>query len=188
MIGPGMDALTSVLGGAAKGDMTEQASNDNSILKRAQVMQDQQKFALAAPLTRMKTGLMGGLANNFTPGSVSWDGPGSGLKGKIPTYSGGIGGSMQAALTNPELRTLMNQSMHDSLVAQMRGGADPNGSGQPGTDFTLPEDVMNVGKTSAGSKILGGAGLASGILGALLKMKSGPSTQSDINSANLWGG
>lgn len=128
--------LAPVLGGAASSLGKAERQNEALDLQSAQL-------GLAAPRTRLATALRAALAS-APPVTASWGGPGSGLRGEVPTYSGGA----QAAMQNPDVRKLSQQIIHDELMNQMTGNDLPKvGSKKP--DSWL-DDVLGYGSTVAG--------------------------------------
>lgn len=160
-----LGGLSDVFGGAAKSDVAQ--SNNAGALKLAlaRLGLDTKKFATTAPAARLATGQRAALANAASPAEVHWGGPGSGLRGEVPTYTGGIK-SIYKANQDPEMRQLSQQTLHDSLVAQMKGGADPNGLGVPGSDMDMGS-AAHVGEGSTGGDILGGLSLGTSIASIL---------------------
>lgn len=156
LISKGIPAAASVLGGAAKGEQTQNNINDQAALQQGNLALNRDKFALEAPNTRLAGAIKASLASNFTPRHTEWAGPGSGLQGKVPTISGGLTGGL--ANLDPRVKDLANQVMIDELTSQKSGGS--SGGGQ---DRTVPP----VGQSSTGDKILGGASLGTSLLGAL---------------------
>lgn len=159
--------LADVFGGAAKSDSANANSTDALKLALQRLNLDTKKFATAAPSERLATGQRAALANAATPAAVHWGGPGSGLRGEVPTFTGGIK-SVYKANEDPELRQLSQQVLHDSLVSQMKGGADPNGLGVPGSDTDLGS-AKDVGEGSTAGDVLGGIGFGSSIASVLKK-------------------
>lgn len=182
VVGPALSGLSDVFGGAAKSDVSQSNISDQIKLALQNTNLATKKFATDAPGERLATGERAALANAAEPAQVHWGGPGSGLRGEVPTYTGGIK-SVYKANQDPEMRQLSQQVLHDSLVAQMKGGADPGGSGVPGTDMSLGS-AANVGEGSGAGDVLGGIGLGSGVLAALQKagvFGKGPTPQDNID-------
>lgn len=165
VVGPALGGLADVFGGAAKSDVSQSNNADTLKLALARLGLDTKKFATTAPAARFSTGQRAALANAAEPAQVHWGGPGSGLRGEVPTYTGGIK-SVYRANQDPEMRQLSQQTLHDSLVAQMKGGADPNGAGVPGSDMDLGS-AAHVGEGSTGGDILGGLGMGFSIADVL---------------------
>lgn len=175
-----LSGLSDLFGGAAKSDLTNSNNKDAIKLALARLGLDAKKFATEAPGERLSTGQRGALANAATPAEVHWGGPGSGLRGEVPTWTGGIK-SIYRANQDPEMRQLSQQVLHDSLVAQMTGGADPRGEGTPGTDTSLM-GAEHVGEGSTAGDVLGGLGMGTGIMSILGKFLKKPgSTDSGIS-------
>lgn len=129
------------------------------------------KFALAAPGERMSQSVKASILGNLKPTSINWGGPGSGLKGETPTYSGGFSEALQNM--DPDTRALLSRIIQDNLKSQTTGGS--TGGGQDAYTKPSPE----FGKTSTMDKIIGGGAFATSILGAL--GKGGASTKSKFN-------
>lgn len=159
-----IDGLSGVLGGAAKGSQTSQQANDNAKLQKGQLQLSRDKFAVSAPQDRLKAGILASLGKNATPGKVTWGGPGSGLRGEIPTYSGGTS-SIYSALKDPSVQGLQQSTLDDELSQQL------------GQHDSSLGDAGDVGQESTGSKILGAGALGSSILSLLLKNKKPSAVQ-----------
>lgn len=141
----GMDAfsgLSSVLGGAAKGSAETSTAQAPSKLAF-------DKLNIDTPATKARRALSVALAQNYKPSTVNWNGPGSGLKGQLPTFSGGVDSALPAAMSDP-------------LVAELMGNV------KAGKDATYKSGM----ESSPLDKVLGAGGLITGILGALTKKRS----------------
>lgn len=134
--------LSDVLGGASK-------SQADSRHTAAQDQLDWERLNLAAPGSKLSTMLAAALTKNFTPRTLNWGGPGSGLKGETPSYSGGSNAAMRLSLQDP-----MVQKLLADVEAGKAGIPNPTAAGQPGHE-------------SRWDKILGGAAFGTSILGAL---------------------
>lgn len=164
-----LEALAAVLSRAAASAQSSNQVRDSQNLsaygmhENAKAAQD--RFALAAPGSRLSTSMRASLAGNFSPTKFNWNGPGSGLRGEIPTFSGGV----REGMTNldPQTKELAQQVIHDQLLAQMRGGL----SGQ-GKDYEVQQPPMP-GQSSALDKLLGGGSTAAAIAAALGKNGAG---------------
>jgi hypothetical protein len=161
-----MSGLGGVLGGAGAADTVQGNESDRLKIALENAKLNRDKFALGAPATRLAGGISGSVASNFQPTKVNWGPggftPGIGKSGP-PTITGGGAGAL--ANLSPDARQLANQVTHDELVSQMSGGASAPGGG---TDRALP---TGIGEGSTTGKVLGGLGLGSSILAALLKAK-----------------
>jgi len=160
--------LGTILGQAAASQQASKALDDRAALslfgEQASAENAAKRFALTAPGSRLKQSVGASLINNYQPQSLSWGGPGSGLRGEMPTYRGGVPGGM--ANLDPQTKSLSQQVMKDQLLAQMNGGA----SG--GNDDRAIPPVPKVGDANEDStweKLLGGAALGTSIYGALGK-------------------
>lgn len=172
---PAIDGLSSVLGGASKSGAAQNASNDQLRLSAENSKLARDKFAAAAPATRMNTSIRAALGKNIAPSTVNWGGPGSGLKGEVPQFSGGVNGALQGVQGNQNTQDLLSQILQDELSQQKTGGA--TGGNQ---DATMSFDPKNIGKTSLLDKILGGGALGTSILGAVMKRGGGQSTPAPV--------
>lgn len=170
LINQGLDiasGLAPVLSGAAKSGAQANQNNDLLRLKAEDARLGRDKFALAAPGSRLSTGMRASAMNSAAPAQWNWGGPGSGLMGKIPTMSGGVGGAI--ANIDPRAKALSSHVLDDELLSQMRGGS----SGQ-NMDAAMP-DLSKIGQTSGLDKVMGGLGLGTSILAALRKVAQGSS-------------
>ncbi len=167
LINKGIPAAAQVLGGAAKSEQNQNNIGDQAALQQGNLQLGRDKFALEAPNARLATAIKASLASNFTPQHTQWAGPGSGLRGEVPKITGGLTGGL--ANLNPQVKDLANQVMLDELLGQKQGG--PSGGG-------LDRKTPRVNQSSAGDKVLGGASLATSLLGSILPQLKGlrPST------------
>lgn len=154
----GAEALSSVLGNASARGAQEGLANRELESRDEQTRLARDKYALEAPGTRMNQSLKASVLGNFQPRQIHWNGPGSGLRGEIPTYTGGFEGGM--ANLDPETKELMKRTIHDNLVSQMSGG-----SGGGGQDYMMQPHSGE----GAGGKVLGGVAMGSSLLAGLLK-------------------
>lgn len=124
------------------------------------------KFAEAAPGIRQGTATRASLLNNYTPRRVNWEGPGSGLRGKVPTFEGGV----PAALANLDPRV---KALNDLIMSQELDRQTAN-----------KDDIMTkpppIGQESALDKLLGRAGAGTSLLDALLGGGPGSGSRIDI--------
>lgn len=130
-------ALSSVLGGAAKESADQATAQAGAKLAN-------QKLNIDTPAVKARRALAAAMAANYKPTTVQWGGPGSGLKGQLPQFSGGVDSALPAAMSDPMVAELMRNVMS-------------------GKDATYKDPT----KSSVLDKVLGGAGLVTGILGAL---------------------
>lgn len=163
--GFGLSGLSDVLGGMAKSGAANNISRDSLTIADERNRLDRDKFAVAAPGTRMDQSMKASLASNYTPQQLHWEGPGSGLQGKIPTYTGGMTGAM--ANLDPNTKALMAQVMKDNLLSQMSGGASAAGGG---TDRKMSAPVN---QSSGLDKVVGGAAMGTSLLSAIMKLFQG---------------
>lgn len=155
-------ALADVLGGAASGGTNTQQKDDALKLALANLVTSRQKSAATLPGTRLANSVKSSLATTAAPSTVKWNGPGSGLKGELPEYSGGVSGGL--ANLDPGTKQLAQQNIHDELLQQMQGGASGGN-----TDAAVPD----VGKSSTLDKLTGAGGLVAGLASALGQGGSG---------------
>lgn len=162
-----LSGLSDVLGGAAKSGAAANQSKDalKVALEGAKLNRD--KFATQAPGVRMNTSIRAALAKNAAPASVQWGGPGSGLRGEVPTFSGGAN-SIVPAMHDPGMSGLFDQIMKDQMMAQQQGGQSGGN-----TDNKMTVNPQDIGKTSLLDKIIGGGALGSSILSSILKNRGG---------------
>lgn len=174
LINKGIPAAAQVLGGAAKGEQTQNNLQDQASLQQGNLALGRDKFALEAPNTRLATAIKASLASNFQPQHTEWAGPGSGLQGKVPKITGGLSAGL--ANLDPRVKELSNQVMMDELLGQQQGG--PSGGKQ---DRAVP----TINQSSGADKALGGLSLGTSILGALSPYFKG--AKSSTGGANLGG-
>lgn len=156
--------LPDTLTGAAKGGLTAQQQQDALKVALANANTSRMGTAAALPGKRLSTSVKAGMTSRAAPAKISWGGPGSGLRGEIPTTSGGF---HDTVTPTGETKQLSDQIMHDELLSQLQGGPSAPGGG---TDMAMPE----VGQETTGDKILGGAGLGTSILSSILKGSKRP--------------
>ena len=132
----GLKDISPVLSNAAANEANANRYTDQFNLRAAE-------DNATLPGTRYRTALRAALPSMTTPYTIHWGGPGSGLRGEIPTTSGGIDWSKMP----PELAQLRDQLIHDELMQQLAG-------------------PIRQTPTSAGDKALGIAGTIAGIGGA----------------------
>lgn len=134
--------LSQVFGGASKDQATSKALQARNQL-------DWERLNLAAPGIKAQSALGAAMAQNYKPRTLNWNGPGSGLRGETPSYSGGSTAALSDAMKDPILMKLMED------VKNGRGGVpNPYGPGGAGHESTL-------------DKILGGTAFGTSVLGAL---------------------
>lgn len=157
--GKAITGIADTLSGAAD---SAQQSNDRKAaiaasLENTRLGRDQ--FALNAPGERMNSSVRAALAKNYTPSVAHWGGPGSGLRGEVPTYSGSQ--SFHDAIHNADTQGLMDRVLKDETAQQQHGGITGDNA-----DAAIP---TNIGQDSTGDKILGGTSLGSSLLAAILR-------------------
>lgn len=146
-----LSGLGEVAGNAAgNSDKSRQIENNSAL--------DYARFNQNAPRVRARTALDAALAQNYSPRTVKWNGPGSGLRGEMPTYSGGFSDAMTKAKQDPMMAALLSD-----VVA-----------GRSGKGTTI--DRLEPKKSSVLDKILGGIGLGSSAAGAIMSAGRGRTT------------
>lgn len=141
-----ISGLAKLFGGASK-------SQSDSKLAQSRNQLDWEKLKLAAPGMQAKTSLAAALAKNYQPQTVQWNGPGSGLRGEMPKYSGGTAGSMASASQDPMLQAMLSNAVAGRAPAQYSAMENP--------------------KSSIWDKLLGGGAFGLSALSTLLKSRSG---------------
>ena len=104
-------ALSSILGQAA-------SSSRNAKAQDALIGLNYDKFNADEGRSQLKQALAAALTQNYKPQQVQWGGPGSGLRGELPTYTGGSQAAMQGALQDPLLQELLNRAKRPAAPAQ----------------------------------------------------------------------
>lgn len=151
-------ALSPVLGGMAARGAQNNALNDVNQQEAwrqgeaANLSRD--KFAISAPQDRLGASTKASILSNYTPTKVNWGGPGSGLRGELPTYSGGMSGAM--GNLDPRTKDLASQLMDDMLAQQQA---------RRGSTVSSPQPVM--GRSSGLDRAVGTGATITSILGAL---------------------
>lgn len=152
---PYINKAAPILGGMAKAGADANAARDRILpsMESAQIARD--KFALDAPTTRLTQSVRSSAIKNAAPVAVNWAGPGSGLKGQVPNFSGGY----QNALANldPETKQLAEATLHKDLQDQLAGKDDQS------------RWLDQFGKTSVQDKIVGGAATAAQLYAGVKK-------------------
>lgn len=161
-LGKALPALADITTKAAGSDVEQSNKSDALKLALQNAVQGAKRFSTSAPATRLATGERAALAQHATPAAVQWGGPGSGLRGEVPTYTGGIK-SIFAANQDPTMKALSQRTLEDSLMSQLNGG--PTGGNQ---DLSMGS-AADVGEGSAAGDVLGGIGLGSSLAAALAK-------------------
>lgn len=144
--------LSTVLGKAAGSAQEANRFRDTSSIAAEGAKLARDKFAAAAPQQRLGNSVKASMLLNAKPQTVSWGGPGSGLNGQIPTFSGGPADAL--GNLDPQTKELAQSILKNELVAQLKGG-----------DSEMPY-MKDFGKTSLSDKLLGGAALGTSIAGA----------------------
>lgn len=143
--------VSDVLGQAAKSGQAANQVRDATRLSQESLRLGRDRFATEAPGQRLRTALRAALAKGSAPTTVTWGGPGSGLRGEVPTYS-------RPSLQDPSFQALIQQILEDELMAQRQGGTAGGGDRSMGAPL---------GRESRWDKILGGASLGSSLIGAM---------------------
>lgn len=159
-IGTVGSALSPVLGGmAARGAQNNALTDQNNMEAWRQgeaANLNRDKFAIAAPQARLGASTKASILSNYTPTKVNWGGPGSGLKGEIPTYSGGMSGAM--GNLDPRTKDLASLLMNDMLDQQKT---------QRGSTLSAPQPLPS--QSSGLDRAVGTGATITSILGALGK-------------------
>lgn len=141
-IGSKVKGLASVLGGASKDQAASKAMAARNEL-------DWQRLNLDAPGKKLSSSLAAALTKDYTPSTLHWGGPGSGLRGETPTYSGGAKDALTAAKNDPAVAKLLQDVLNGKA-----GIPNPQAAGGAGHESLL-------------DKILGGAAFGTSVLGAI---------------------
>lgn len=152
--------VSDVLGNAAATEAASNQARDNTKVQLENTRLNRDKFATDAPGTRLQTTIQAALAKGYKPSQVSWGGPGSGLKGEVPTYSGSQ--NFHDALADPQAQEMFSQLLQDELAQQKAGGTTGGNA----------DDTMNtadIGQDSTGDKVLGSGATGAALLSAILK-------------------
>jgi hypothetical protein len=146
-----------VLGGASRSAAQNNALNDANAVNLYNSQEGNQlardRFALDAPGTRMGQSAKASILSRVKPTTINWGGPGSGVRGQVPTTAGGFHDGL--ANMDPAVGQLAQEIMQQNLANQ-RANRD-------GVTVTPPR----IGRSSAGDRLLGGAALGTSILGLL---------------------
>lgn len=164
-IGAGAGALGTILGGASQNQQNERILTNTDNLKRDQLALDRYKVNEGLPGSRLQTSVRASQVANAQP--VTFNYPGAGgtfnpqdaVNGKFMTISGGYN---TPGLIGDKTKQQANAVVDQMFQKQMSGDVAPAITGPV--------------KEGVGSKILGGVGLGSSILGALgtIKMPGHP--------------
>lgn len=160
---------SAVASGRAAGRQSEavlQGANDRSRIAAAQALEDalqgranldlrQRQFALAAPGQRAGNSVRGDVLSNVQDAQVM--GPVTGTHGRVPTITGGL----RPSLLSGNTRQLGADQSRQALLSQMQGD---NFDKLPPINIPQPTPLP---QANAFDKILGGVGLAGGLLGGL---------------------
>lgn len=136
----GAQKLAPILGNAADSRQRANADRDANNIARYNAQE-------AAPGRRLRTSAQASLIANRTPTQATMPMPGFGKRGETVEFTGGFS---NPNLYGGDMKAMSDDIIHENLLKQMRHG----------------EDVPQPGREGAFDKILGGAGLASSILGA----------------------
>lgn len=150
-------AATPVLSGAAKGRGEAQQANEALGISRANADINRRRYMLEAPGERVRQSSRASMVANYQPTSIRLGAPGFGMRGESPEFEGGFN---NPDMYSKDTRALANQSVHQHLLASLRG------------DDNVPE-LPEVGRSSTGDKILGGLGFGASILDAI-RRRGGP--------------
>lgn len=142
-----------ILGNMAKSGAEANQNRDRNAILAEGVKLARDKFALDAPTTRMHQTTKASMLNHAAPLTMQWGGPGSGLRGELPTYSGGATEALShlSEDTGPLNNEVMRQNLQDQL-----SGRDHN------MDY-----MKDMGKTSLLDKLIGIAASGTSLYGAV---------------------
>lgn len=168
--------LALILSNAAANAQKQNNTNDTNAISLAGDALNRDKFGVSAPGSRLASSTKASILSNFTPRHTTWAGPGSGLKGQVPTITGGIDQSL--ANLDPSTKALAQLVMKDQLAGQQVGGI--TGGKQ---DYKLPA----IGQTSGADKALGaGATAASALAGLAGNKGSGSGGNIPVDDIINW--
>lgn len=171
-ISAAMDMASPILGGAAKSQSAAGMNNAQLQLQRDRLQQDKFKTDQSLPGQRLSNSVAASKVANYSPVTMNWGGPGSGLRGEIPKFSGGWA---NPNIIGQDTRSLAADIQHKALMDQLGGVVSPEIKGGPV-------------KEGVGSKILGGLALGSSILGGLGRIRNPGNTMGyEPNDSNGWG-
>lgn len=145
-----LGGLSSIFGGASKGAREDRILQDQGNLQRDQLNQNRFRINESLPGDRLSTSVRASRVRNAEPVQFQWGGPGSGLRGELPQFTGG---HANPNAIDPRTRTQADDVLDQMIRAQMGRTEAPQVS-QPGRD-------------SRGGRILGGLALGSSILGGI---------------------
>jgi hypothetical protein len=152
-----LDKAEPILGNMAKSGAEANRSRDVLMPSAENSKLARDKFALEAPGARMGQSLKASILAHGRPTSVEWGGPGSGLRGEIPHFSGGVSGAW--ADLDPRARQLGDSILTSNLQNQLAG-----------KDAETPY-LDKIGSTSTMDKIIGGVSTGTSILRGLGGLK-----------------
>jgi hypothetical protein len=144
-----------ILGNMADAGAKANAQRDAILpsMENSQLARD--KYALDAPGTRLSQSVRASGIKNASPTQVNWGGPGSGLRGQVPTFTGGFSGEL--ANMDPQTKALAEETMRKDLQDQLAGKDDQT------------RWLDKFGSTSPLDKAVGIGSTAASIFGALRK-------------------
>jgi hypothetical protein len=145
----GAQAIAPILGGMASGAQAGNTAENQGRLARDRAALERYELQAKLPGINMSQAFRGGMIANRQPTEASWGGPGSGLRGETVQFSGGFS---NPALYEGTTRQVAEDAQAQALERQLARGSD------------VPE-VTPWQDQGAGSNILGGAAIASSILG-----------------------
>lgn len=150
----GMQAMSTVLGGAARSGAASNQVRDTQNINYENAKLNRDKFALTAPGIRAKQSILGSLGSNFTPSTLDW-GPGGfhpgGVAGgaPLPTVKGGGVAGMQNL--DPSTKALLQELIKSNLQNNTNNQDDVMSTPPPGGESTT-------------DKVLGGASMGSTLM------------------------
>jgi hypothetical protein len=145
--------LSPILGNMAKAGADANAQRDRLLPSMESAKLARDKFALDAPGTRLSQSVKSSILKSASPTQINWAGPGSGLKGQIPSFTGGFSGALSNM--DPQAKALADEILHKNLTDQLAGKDSQ-------TTF-----LDQFGHESPMDKIIGGASTASSVWDAV---------------------
>ncbi len=138
-----------ILGGMAKAGADANANRDRIMPSAESVKLARDKYALEAPSTRMTQSSKASILKGLQPAKTTWAGPGSGARGEMPTFSGGIPNAVSGM--DPRAKELADGILTKNLQDQLAG-----------KDAETPY-LDKIGTTSATDKAVGAGAIGASI-------------------------
>ena len=121
-----MDMAAPILGGAAKNQAQSGMNNAQLQLGRDRLLQDKFKTDQSLPGQRLANSVAASKVANYNPVKFNWNGPGSGLRGEIPSFSGGwadpniIGADTRQLASDVQHKDRKSTRLNSSHVSESR--------------------------------------------------------------------